>query len=133
MEEKMFEARGMSMQLGDGRWLFKDVDLELEKGDCCVLRGPSGAGKTTLLKCLAELIPYIAGTSHLCGQTPSQYGIPVWRSRVMYVPQRPAIHPGSPMDLFNMAKKYASQKGKYLDDPVSFVVVSVSSIYISLT
>jgi hypothetical protein len=36
----------------------------------------------------------------------------------MYVPQRPAIHPGTPMDLFNMAKKYASQKGKYFDDPV---------------
>lgn len=41
----------------------------------------------------------------------------------MYVPQRPAIHPGTPMDLFNMAKKYASQKGKYFDDPVS------SSVY----
>lgn len=40
----------------------------------------------------------------------------------MYVPQRPAIHPGTPMDLFNMAKKYASQKGKYFDDPVSSVL-----------
>lgn len=40
----MFEASGISMQLGDGRWLFKDVCLELEKGDTLVLRGPSGAG-----------------------------------------------------------------------------------------
>lgn len=37
----------------------------------------------------------------------------------MYVPQRPAVHPGTPMDLFNMAKNYASQKGKYIGDPVS--------------
>jgi ABC-type multidrug transport system ATPase subunit len=40
----MFEASGISMQLGDGHWLFKDVSLKLEKGDTLVLRGPSGAG-----------------------------------------------------------------------------------------
>jgi ABC-type multidrug transport system ATPase subunit len=40
----MFEAQGVSMQLEDGRWLFKQVDIELEKGDILVLRGPSGAG-----------------------------------------------------------------------------------------
>ncbi|CAO3701181.1 hypothetical protein G6F70_000321 [Rhizopus microsporus] len=118
----MFEAQGVSMQLEDGRWLFKQVDIELEKGDILVLRGPSGAGKTTLLKCLAELVPYTTGRSYLNGQTPSQYGIPMWRSRVMYVPQRPAVHPGTPMDLFNMAKNYASQKGKYIGDPIKIGV-----------
>lgn len=71
------------------------------------------------MKCLAELVPYTTGRSYLNGQTPSQYGIPMWRSRVMYVPQRPAVHPGTPMDLFNMAKNYASHKGKYIGDPVS--------------
>lgn len=40
----VFEASGVSMQLGDSRWLFKDVCLNLEKGDTLVLRGPSGAG-----------------------------------------------------------------------------------------
>lgn len=40
----MFEAEGISMQLGDGRWLFKDVNIRLEKGETLVLRGPSGAG-----------------------------------------------------------------------------------------
>lgn len=40
----MFEASGISMQLGDGRWLFKEVSFEIEKGDTLVLRGPSGAG-----------------------------------------------------------------------------------------
>ncbi|KAL9558258.1 hypothetical protein MBANPS3_001001 [Mucor bainieri] len=114
----MFEAKGISMKLNDDRWLFKDVNIVLEKGDTLVLRGPSGAGKTTLLKCLAELTPYTSGQSNLYGKSPSHFGIPTWRSRVMYVPQRAAIHPGTPMDLFNMAKKYASQKGKYFDDPI---------------
>ncbi|KAI9259030.1 P-loop containing nucleoside triphosphate hydrolase protein [Sporodiniella umbellata] len=114
----MFEASDISMQLDDGRWLFKEVNIELEKGDILVLRGPSGAGKTTLLKCLAELVPYSSGKSSLYGQTPTHYGIPTWRSRIMYVPQRAAVHPGTPMDLFNMAKNYASQKGKYVGDPI---------------
>lgn len=75
--------------------------------------------KTTLLKCLAELVPYTEGEISLNGKSPLVFGIPNWRSKVMYVPQRPAVHPGTPMDLFNMAKKYSSQKGKCFDDPVS--------------
>lgn len=71
------------------------------------------------MKCLAELVPYTEGNITLNGKPPLVYGIPHWRSKVMYVPQRPAVHPGTPMDLFNMAKKYSSQKGKYFDDPVS--------------
>ncbi|KAI8978447.1 hypothetical protein BDB01DRAFT_726384 [Pilobolus umbonatus] len=93
----MFKANGMTFQLPDGRSLFKGIDIEINK---------------------AELTPYDAGCSSLYGKTPKQYSIPVWRSKVMYVPQRPAIHPGTPMDLFNMASKYASQKGKPLDNPI---------------
>lgn len=74
--------------------------------------------KTTLLKCIAELIPYEKGYCTLHGKDVNGYTIPIWRSRVMYVPQRPAVHPGTPMDFFNMVKKYASQKSKKLDDPV---------------
>ncbi|KAI9012093.1 P-loop containing nucleoside triphosphate hydrolase protein [Phycomyces nitens] len=114
----ILESKGLSMQLDDGRWLFKDIDIELEKGDILVLRGQSGAGKTTLLKALAELIPYTSGGSKLFGKSPQEYGIPQWRAQVMYVPQRPAIHPGTPLDLFETVKKYASQKGKTFGDPV---------------
>ncbi|KAI9488458.1 P-loop containing nucleoside triphosphate hydrolase protein [Zychaea mexicana] len=114
----MLEATGLSMQVGDGRWLFKDIDIYLCKGDVLVLRGPSGAGKTTLLKCLAELVPYDEGEVKLYGKEAAEYGVPLWRSRVMYVPQRPAIHTGTPLDLFNMAKNFASQKEKKnLGDP----------------
>lgn len=75
--------------------------------------------KTTLLKCLAELVPYDQGTIKLMGKSPSEYGIPQWRSRVMYVPQRPAVHSGTPLDLFNMAKNFRSQKEKAsMGDPV---------------
>ncbi|KAF1803997.1 P-loop containing nucleoside triphosphate hydrolase protein [Mucor lusitanicus] len=114
----MFQAHDISMQLPDGRWLFRDISFELEEGDTLVMRGPSGVGKTTLLKCIAELIPYEKGYCTLYDKDVNDYTIPVWRSRVMYVPQRPAVHPGTPMDFFNMVKKYASQKSKTVDDPV---------------
>jgi ABC-type iron transport system FetAB ATPase subunit len=49
----------------------------------------------------------------------NDYTVPIWRSRVMYVPQRPSVHPGTPLDFFNMVKKFASQKNKKkIDDPV---------------
>lgn len=40
----MLKVNGMSLQLKQDRWLFKDVDIELNKGETLVLRGPSGAG-----------------------------------------------------------------------------------------
>lgn len=40
----IFEAKGISMRLDSGRWLFKDIDIKLEKGNVLVLQGPSGSG-----------------------------------------------------------------------------------------
>ncbi|KAL1926766.1 hypothetical protein VTP01DRAFT_5412 [Rhizomucor pusillus] len=114
----IFEAKGISMRLDSGRWLFKDIDIKLEKGNVLVLQGPSGSGKTTLLKCLAELIPYTNGYSTLHGKKPRDYGVPVWRSRVMYIPQRPSAHPGCPLDLFRTVKRFSSQKHKKPRSPI---------------
>ncbi|CAO3644410.1 unnamed protein product [Mucor hiemalis] len=118
----MFQAKDISLQLPDGRWLFKDISFDLDEGNTLVMRGPSGVGKTTLLKCIAELIPYEKGSCTLYDKTVNDYTVPVWRSRVMYVPQRPAVHPGTPLDFFRMVSKYASQKNKNLDDPVKIGV-----------
>ncbi|KAI8577764.1 hypothetical protein K450DRAFT_250732 [Umbelopsis ramanniana AG] len=116
-----FEATNITKARPDGSILFRNVCISLERGDVLTLRGPSGVGKTTLLKCLAELIPHESGISMLDGKKVSDMGVPVWRSKVMYVPQRPSAHAGTPLDLFNHASKYASQskKGK-LGDPIDF-------------
>ncbi|KAI9248398.1 P-loop containing nucleoside triphosphate hydrolase protein [Sporodiniella umbellata] len=74
--------------------------------------------KTTLLKCIAELVPYNGGYSTLNGKDVDHYTVPVWRSRILYVPQRPSAHPGTPMDFFNLVKSYSSQKDKEVGDPV---------------
>jgi multiple sugar transport system ATP-binding protein len=43
----------------------RDVDLEVEPGECLVLLGPSGCGKTTLLRLLAGLERPDAGRIHI--------------------------------------------------------------------
>jgi ABC-type iron transport system FetAB ATPase subunit len=62
------------------------------------------------------------------GKTASDMGVPVWRSKVMYVPQRPSSHAGTPMDLFRQASKYASQiKKQNLGDPVSYCLFELDN------
>lgn len=39
-----FEARGLSKKKPDGTWLFKDINISLNKGDIVALTGPSGVG-----------------------------------------------------------------------------------------
>ena len=52
-------------QLGcqrDGRWLFRDLSLTLDAGECLELEGPNGSGKSTLLRIIAGLYPDFTGT-----------------------------------------------------------------------
>jgi ABC-type uncharacterized transport system fused permease/ATPase subunit len=40
----IFQAHDISLQLPDGRWLFRDISFDLEEGNILALRGPSGVG-----------------------------------------------------------------------------------------
>ncbi len=48
-------------------WAFRDVDLEVKKGECLGLIGKNGAGKTTLLKLINGLIKPDTGTIRVNG------------------------------------------------------------------
>ncbi|WP_457606087.1 ABC transporter ATP-binding protein [Nitratifractor sp.] len=55
---KIIEIHGLNrhFQSGDERFhALKEIDLEVEKGECVILRGVSGSGKTTLLSIVAGL------------------------------------------------------------------------------
>lgn len=64
----------------DGRWLIRDVDLEVRRGEIVSVVGPNGGGKTTLIKALLGIERLSAGRVMRVAGT-----------RVGYVPQRLAV------------------------------------------
>jgi len=53
------------LQSYDDHIVYRDLSLQIEKGERIVLVGPNGAGKSTLLKILSEQIPIQGGTREL--------------------------------------------------------------------
>jgi zinc/manganese transport system ATP-binding protein len=74
--------RGAGVRLG-GRWIWRDVDLDVAAGEMVAVLGPNGAGKSTLLKSVLGLMPLAAGTLQVLGA-------PVRRGdrSIGYLPQR---------------------------------------------
>lgn len=69
------------------------VSLEIQAGDALAIRGPSGSGKTLLLRALACLSPIRSGMIYWRGQQLLEKEIPLFRSEVVYLAQRPWLAP----------------------------------------
>jgi phospholipid/cholesterol/gamma-HCH transport system ATP-binding protein len=55
------EVRNLSFRRAS-RWIFRDVDMNIERNKITAIMGPSGCGKTTLLKLISGLLPPDSGT-----------------------------------------------------------------------
>ena len=77
--------------------VWRDVNFTVSPGSRLLIDGPSGSGKSLLLRAVAGLDPN-DGECRLHGKTPAERGVPRYRSRVMYVPQRPSFAPGTVAD-----------------------------------
>lgn len=53
---------------------------------------------------------YQRGRIALHGKTASDYGYPYYRTLVQYIPQRPSILAGTPLDFLKTCQGYASRK-----------------------
>jgi len=58
---KVVTCTGLRFRYGE-RWIVRDLDLRIERGDKIGIVGPNGAGKTTLLRLLLQQIAPQAGT-----------------------------------------------------------------------
>ncbi len=60
------QARGLCKAYtnhdGTPKVLFRDLDLDIQRGERWAIIGPNGAGKTTLVSCLLGLTPHDSGT-----------------------------------------------------------------------
>ena len=76
----------------------RDISLQLHAGDRVVLRGESGAGKTLLLRALARL-DACHGTLLWRGKEIPSAEVPVFRSQVVFLQQRPSLIEGTVHDI----------------------------------
>ncbi|KAI9635173.1 P-loop containing nucleoside triphosphate hydrolase protein [Dioszegia hungarica] len=85
----LLSVKGLTLRRGDGSGsaIINDLSLDVKEGEVIVVRGASGSGKTTLLKC-----------------------IPSYRTRVQYVPQRPSLLPGTPLELVSLLQSFSARR-----------------------
>jgi putative ABC transport system ATP-binding protein len=65
------EAAGLSYAFGTGRlarWVLRDLDITVHRGEIVLLTGPSGSGKTTLLTLIGALRAVQDGSCAVLGQ-----------------------------------------------------------------
>lgn len=62
----MLAARSLGKRYGT-RWLFRNLEFDLNTGDCLVAIGSNGSGKSTFLKSLVGLVEPSEGTVQITG------------------------------------------------------------------
>ena len=65
--EPMVKAQGVHKYF-DHLHVLKGVDLEVGRGEVCVILGPSGSGKSTFLRCINQLESISAGRIYVEGE-----------------------------------------------------------------
>jgi putative ABC transport system ATP-binding protein len=89
----LLQARQLGFVV-DGHSLWHDLALTLRAGERLAVAGASGSGKTLLLRTLAGLEPVQTGELIFHERPLSDWWMPAYRARVVYVPQRPALAEG---------------------------------------
>lgn len=104
----MLRVIGLQKSYGGTR-IVNNLTLSVDKGEIVFLVGRSGCGKSTSLRLIANLETPDGGHIQLDGISCSEYGAPIWRTMVMYVPQSRNTLRGTPVDLFEKANNFASR------------------------
>ncbi|KFI83608.1 MULTISPECIES: ABC transporter ATP-binding protein [Bifidobacterium] len=82
----------------NGKTLFSNLSLHLERGEIVDLTGPSGSGKSHVLMALALLDPHASAKLTLEGRDSSSFTPESWRRNVVYLPQRPVLTSDTVLD-----------------------------------
>ncbi|MCR4671358.1 MAG: ABC transporter ATP-binding protein [Saccharofermentans sp.] len=71
MSESYLEVRDLHKSYGEGgsyAQVLKGVNMDVSKGELCVIQGTSGSGKSTLLNCIGGLDDIDSGTVTVAGK-----------------------------------------------------------------
>ena len=84
--------------------VFKNLSLEINKGDCVAFIGHSGCGKSTILKLLMCMYPLNDGKRLIMSSKQTQQLTEAWRRLFAYVPQDNTLIHGSIRDIVSFSK-----------------------------
>lgn len=95
------------------RWLWRGVSFELLPQMRLGLVGPSGSGKTLLLRSLVQLDSVQEG--RVCfGEKPlADWSLPLYRTQVIYLPQRPTLFEGTVEENLQMVFQLAAHQQRH--------------------
>lgn len=116
MSADLLSLQNLTLSAGD-RVLCTDLAVRLTAGDRLAIVGASGSGKTLLLRALSALDSPPGSVLRWRGRqlTPGQ--IPAFRSRAVYLSQRPSLPEGSVRDALRAPFRYrANQQRCYSSD-----------------
>jgi osmoprotectant transport system ATP-binding protein len=88
----MIRFSGVSKAYGD-LTIIKDLDLDIPKGEFCVLIGASGSGKSTILKMINRLEEHDAGEIRFAGEEIRSFQPETIRRRMGYAIQSIGLFP----------------------------------------
>lgn len=108
--EFLLEARQLTCRV-EARVLWRHVDLTLAAGERLGITGRSGSGKTMLLRTLAGLEAVQSGALAYRGRATGDWPMPAYRTRVMYLPQRPALRGGNVEDALRGPFAFRAHRG----------------------
>lgn len=94
-ETPILEARSLCRVAADGQILIDSADFRIAPGDRLTVTGASGSGKSVFLRALARLDPVQSGDLLWNGSAVAASRVPDFRSRVIYLHQRPSLFEGT--------------------------------------
>jgi len=104
-------ARQLACHMGE-RLLWQRIDLDLAAGEQLGITGQSGSGKTVLLRILAGLEVLQEGALRYRDRAVSQWSMPAYRARVMYIMQRPRFREGDVEQVLRAPYRFRSHRQK---------------------
>jgi osmoprotectant transport system ATP-binding protein len=91
--DPMISLERVSKRYADGTIAVHELDLDVRRGEICVLVGPSGCGKTTTMRMINRLIEPTSGRIVLDGADVTHVNPVQLRRRIGYVIQQVGLFP----------------------------------------
>lgn len=73
------------------KWVLKNLNMEIKKGEMVAIVGPTGSGKSTIAQLLPKLYEVNEGAIKIDGVSIREYGEKSLREAIAFVPQKPFL------------------------------------------